>query len=45
MEDDLACKAQAMKNAELFSLQELVDKYFIQYAIYFHDQDHSFKEL
>ena len=26
-----------MKNAEFFSLQELVDKYSIQYTISFHD--------
>ena len=29
--------AQAMRKAELFSSQELVDKYSIQYAISFHD--------
>lgn len=35
IEDNLACKAQAMKKAEHFSLQELTDKYFIEYAIFF----------
>ena len=35
IKDDVPCKAQAMKNTELFSLQELIDKYCIQYATSF----------